>query len=414
MLNSVSWHIGLRYTRSKRRNGFIAFISLFALLGMVLGVFALILVLSVMNGFDKELKDRILRVVPHGFITTDEPLKDWRALSNTIQDSPGLMASAPFIDGKGLIAFGSTIRPIEIQGVEPLTESNVSEVDNSMVVGQLENLSPGSYGIVLGNLIARNLRVTTGDKVSVTLPVVSITPAGVFPRSKRFTVVGVFEVGAQVDQTLALIHVEDAQKLFRLPGQVEGLRLRFDDIYLAPSRLQEVLDMLGPGHQGKDWAQTQGSLFKAVKMEKTIVGLMLSVIVAVAGFNIITSLIMMVTEKRGDIAVLRTLGLTRHGVIKIFMIQGTVMGVVGIFIGAACGIFAAHFLSSIMSFFERVLGFQVFDQNVYFVAYLPSVWRLEDTVLTCVVALFVSFLATIYPSYQASKIEPAEALRYDT
>lgn len=413
MFDFVSWHIGLRYIRSKRRNGFIAFISLFALIGMILGVFALILVLSVMNGFDKELKDRILRVVPHGFISSGAPLAEWSALAARIEGSPGLVGSAPYIEGKGLVTFGSTIRPLEIQGIEPLRESGVSEIDESMVVGRLDNLTEGEYGIVLGRLIAQNLRVTSGDKVAVTLPVVSITPAGIFPRSKRFTVVGVFEVGAQVDQSLALIHIGDAQKLFRLPGQVEGLRLRFDDIYLAPHRLQAILKELGPGYQGKDWSQTQGSLFQAVKMEKTVVGLMLSVIIAVAGFNIITSLIMMVTEKRGDIAVLRTLGLTRQGVIRIFMIQGTMMGIVGIAIGAVAGVLAAHFLSSIISFFEKLLGFQVFDQNVYFVAYLPSVWRLEDTVLTCIIALLVSFLATIYPSYQASKIEPAEALRYD-
>jgi len=413
MFESVPWYIGLRYIRAKRRNGFIAFVSLFALLGMMLGVFALIVVLSVMNGFDKELKDRILQVVPHGFLSAAQPLRDWSSLQNRIRGSEGLVGSAPFIEGKGLVNFRGVVRAIELQAIDPVSEGGVSAIANSMLIGNIGDLVPDRYGIVLGSLLARNLGVTTGDKISVTLPLVSITPAGVFPRSKRFTVTGVFEVGAQVDQHLALIHLQDGQKLFRLPGQVQGLRLRFDDIYAAPSRLKSLLSTVGAEYRGKDWSQTQGSLFKAVKMEKTVVGLMLSVVIAVAAFNIVTSLIMMVAEKRSDIAVLRTLGLSRRGVIHIFVVQGTVMGLVGIGIGAMLGVLTAHYLTGIMRFFESLLGFQVFDQNVYFVSYLPSVWKMNDTLWTCGLALVVSFLATIYPAYRAAQIEPAEALRYD-
>jgi len=413
MLQSIPWYIGLRYIRSKRRNGFIGLVSLFALLGMMLGVFSLIVVLSVMNGLDHVLKNRILKVVPHGFVTSVKPLTDWPSLVKRIDATDNLMAAAPFIEGKGLVAFGASVRPLEIQGIDPASEKSVSRISDNMPVGLLEYLLPGEYGIVLGSITARNMGVTSGDKVTVTLPKVSVTPAGVFPRSKRFTVVGVFEAGAQVDQTLALIHMADAQKLFRLPGQVHGLRLRFDDIYTAPRRMQDLLAALGPAFSGKDWSQTQGNLFSAVKMEKTVVGLMLSVIIAVAAFNIITSLIMMVSEKRGDIAVLRTLGLSKNGVVKIFMVQGTVMGAVGVAVGGVTGIFAAHYLSDVIGFFERLTQSQVFDPNIYFVDYLPSVWKLQDTLWTCGFAVVISFLATIYPSCRAAQIEPAEALRYD-
>lgn len=419
MLESLPWYIGLRYIRSKRRNGFIAFVSLFALLGMMLGVFALIVVLSVMNGFDRELKQRILRVVPHGFIESTSPLSDWQELPSKIEGTEGLIGSAPFIEGKGLITYGSRVRPIQIEGIAPSQETRVSEISKNILVGDYHALEQTRYGIVLGALIARNMGVSIGDKVSVTLPIVSITPAGVFPRSKRFTVVGVFEVGAQVDQTLALINLQDAQKLFRLPDQVQGLRLRFDDIYRAPAYLGNIISELNATkpsaeYKGKDWSQTQGSLFQAVKMEKMVVGIMLSVIIAVAAFNIITSLIMMVTEKRGDIAVLRTLGISRTGIMKVFVVQGSVMGLFGILVGAASGIITAHYLPEIIQFFEGIVGAQVFDPSVYFVSHLPSVWKLDDTLWTCGFALIISFVATLYPAYRASLIEPAEALRYDT
>ncbi len=411
---SLPWFIGLRYIRSKRRNGFIAFVSIFAFLGMLLGVFALIVVLSVMNGFDHELKRRILKVVPHGYITTRAPLEAWSDLRHRVASADGVRGSAPFIEGKGLISYGGSVRGVEIQGIHPDHEAEVSAIAQNMLVGDLNYLQSGDYGIVLGSLVARRLGVSTGDKVALTLPVMSITPAGVFPRSKRFTVVAVFEVGAQVDQSLALIHLADAQKLFRLPGQVHGLRMQFDDLYTAPMQLRALLQRLGNDYVGKDWSQTQGSLFQAVKMEKTVVGIMLGVIIAIAAFNIVTSLIMMVAEKRSDIAVLRTLGMTRQDIIRIFMVQGTAMGLVGVIVGSVCGIFVAHYMSDIMAVVERVIGFQMFDQNVYFVSYLPSVWKWQDSAWTCALAALVSFLATIYPAYRAASIEPAEALRYDT
>lgn len=413
MSKTLPFHIGLRYVRAKRRNGFIAFVSWFALLGMALGVFAIIVVLSVMNGFDRELKERILRVVPHGFLTTEKPLTQWRALSEQIQHQPHLLASAPYIDGTGLVSYGGGVRPVEIQGIDPDYERNISLVDDFMLVGALSDLQPGEYQIVLGNLIARNLGLAIGDTVAVTLPQVSITPAGVFPRSKRFTLVGVFEVGAQVDQSLALIHIDDAKKLFRMGDSVAGLHLKYDDIYSAPAEISKLKASLGEGYTTKDWSQTQGSLFQAVKMEKTVVAIMLSIIIAVAAFNIVTSLIMMVVEKRSDIAVLRTLGLTRFGIIQIFMVQGITMGVVGIAFGALFGMGVAIYLPQMIAGLEGATGWQLFDPAVYFVSFLPSQWRAEDTIFVCSMAILMSIVATIYPAWRASKIEPAEALRYD-
>ena len=414
MSQNLSMFIGIRYIGSKRKNGFLAFVSLFALLGMMLGVFALIVVLSVMNGFDRELKERILRVIPHGFLSSTTGMENWQQLASQLQGEPGLVASSPFIGGKGLIQFHDGVRGIEIQGILPDLERDVSVVANHLVVGSTDELKAGQYKIILGSLMARYLGVALGDKVSVTLPQVSVTPAGIFPRRKRFVVAGVFEVGAQVDEYLTLIHLKDAQKLFRTGNKVDGLRLKFDDIYGASQRKNQILQNLESDYSLKDWSETQGNLFQAVKMEKTVVGVMLSIIIAVAAFNIITSLVMMVSEKRSDIAVLRTMGLSRWGVVGIFMVQGTLLGVMGIAIGSGVGVLTAHYLSDWIRALEKSLGIYIFDPSIYFVSYLPSVWRMEDTLVVCALALVLSFLATLYPSYRAALISPAEALRYET
>lgn len=406
-------YIGLRYTWAKRRNTFISFVSLFAFIGMALGVFALIVVLSVMNGFDRELKDRILRVVPHGFVETNAPLADWQSLATQVVGRNGVVGAAPYIAGHGLVTYDGSIHGMEIQGIDPTAEQGVSVVHEHMLVGDLAQLQQGQYQIALGSLLARYLGVTIGDKVQVTLPDVSVTPAGIFPRTKRFTVIGVFEVGAQLDQSLALIHVADAQKLLRRQGGVDGLRLRFNDIYKAPALLSALQKELGPEYSTRDWSQTQGSLFQAIKMEKTVVGIMLGIIIAVAAFNIVTSLIMMITEKRADIAVLRTMGMSASGVVGIFMIQGTVIGVVGILIGAGLGIIVAQNLAAMVTAMERMMGAQIFDPTVYFVTTMPSQLLLADVIWVCGGAALISFLVTCYPAWRASQIAPAEALRYN-
>lgn len=409
----LPFYIGLRYTWAKRRNTFISFVSLFAFIGMALGVFALIVVLSVMNGFDRELKDRILRVVPHGFIHTQEPLNDWHSLADKITGRHGVVGAAPYVAGHGLLTYDGSVHGLEFQGVDPTAEQSVSVVHQHMLIGELDELRPGEYQIILGRLLARYLGATIGDKVQVTLPEVSVTPAGIFPRTKRFTVVGIFEVGAQLDQSLALMHIADAQKLLRRQGGVDGLRVRFDDIYSAPRLLRELESELGSEYIGKDWSETQGNLFQAIQMEKAVVGIMLGIVIAVAAFNIITSLIMMITEKRPDIAVLRTMGLSAGGVVGIFMVQGTVIGMVGIFIGAALGILVALNLATMVTALEEFSGQQIFDPTVFFVTTVPSELMFSDVVWVCSGAALVSFLVTCYPAWRASQIAPAEALRYN-
>lgn len=414
MLQNIPLYIGLRYIRAKRRNSFIAFVSIFAFIGMALGVFALIVVLSVMNGFDRELTQRILRAIPHGYVNPVEPLTDWSTLATEVRAHDSVLGAAPYVQGHGLATYPGSVQGIEIQGIHPSAERDISDIHEFMLRGSIDALEPGEYRIVLGSLLARYLGVSLGDRVNITLPTVAITPAGVFPRNRRFTVVGVFEVGAQVDQNLALVHVQDAQTLFRRGEAIDGLRLRFESIFLAPRQLNQLLATLGPNYSGRDWSQTQGSLFQAVQMEKTVVGVMLGIIILVAAFNIVTTLVLMIAEKRSDIAVLRTLGLPASGVVGIFMVQGIAIGLVGISIGAVFGVLVAENLGPIVAWFERVVGGQIFDPTVYFVTTMPSELVWSDVAWVCGGAALVSVIATCYPAYRAAGIEPAEALRYNT
>lgn len=413
MFRNLPLYIGLRYMRSKRRNQFISFVSGFSLLGMALGVMALIIVLSVMNGFDRELKKRILSVVPHGFIEGKTPIQNWPSLSGQINQHPEVIASAPYIEGFGLVAYESGVQGVQLQGILPESEAAVSIIETHMLVGSSHDLRAGEYGIVLGSLLARYLGITTGDKVVITLPDLNITPAGIFPRMKRFTVVGVFEVGAQVDQSLVMIHLTDAQKLFRYGAGVQGLHIRTGDIYRAAPVMKELSRELNGDYTFKDWSQTQGSLFQAVKMEKTVIGVLLMIIVAVAAFNIVSSLVLMVADKRSDIAVLRTIGLSARQVMGIFIVQGSAVGFVGILIGAVSGSLIAIFIGDLVSWAENALGVHIFDPNVYFISHMPSRWLISDVIVICAIAVVLSIVATLYPAYRASKIEPAEALRYE-
>ncbi len=411
--------IGFRYTRAKQRNSFISFVSLFAFLGMALGVFALIVVLSVMNGFDAELRERILRAVPHGYITQNGGLADWPNWAEQVRAYPYVKGVAPFIAGQALLSANGLVRPTELQAIDIKAEPAVSRIHEHIIAGSLEPMAPGEFGMVLGSIAARNMELAIGDKVLVTLPQISVTPAGAFPRTKRFTLVGIFEVGAQVDQSLALINLEDGQKLFKKADKVDGLRLEFNSIYEAPAYLSQLTAALKTAAGGdaefvaRDWSQTQGSLFQAVKMEKTVVSVMLAIIIFVAAFNIVTSLIMMVGEKRSDIAVLRTMGMSAGNVVSIFMVQGIVIGVMGIVIGSLCGIGAALTISQLIVGIEALLGIQIFDPEVYFVSYFPSVWQWQDTVKVVTGAAITCVIASIYPAWRAAQIAPAEALRYN-
>lgn len=412
MLKNIPFYIGLRYTRAKRRNQFISFVSAFSLLGMALGVMALIIVLSVMNGFDREMKQRILSVIPHGFIDQQPQMQDWQAVARQVEQHPEVVATAPYIGGFALISYDRGVESIQLQGILPEAESRVSVLEQHMIVGSSTDLRPGEFGIVMGRLLARSLGIAPGDKVNLTLSDINITPAGVFPRTRPFTLVGVFEVGAQVDQTLAMIHIDDAKRLFRYQG-VQGLHVKVTDIYRAGPVMGELAGDFGESYTVKDWSQTQGSLFQAVKMEKIVIAALLCIIIAVAAFNIVSSLVLMVADKRSDIAVLRTLGLNARQVMAIFVVQGSAVGVAGTLIGALIGCVVAQTLNRIMNFFEALFGWQIFNPEVFFITQLPSVLMWQDVAFICGLALTLSVVATLYPAYRAAKIEPAEALRYE-
>ncbi len=405
--------VGLRYLRAKRRHQFISFVSSISLGGMVLGVMSLIIVLSVMNGFARELHSRILHAIPHAYLESPQGIDDWQLLASKVKQVPRVIGVAPVVGGNGMLTVPGRVRGVHLSGVLPAAEREVSEVGAHMALGALDDLRAGEFGIVLGASLARGLGVELGDKVTVILPKVTITPAGAFPRVKRFTVVGTFEVGAQVDSSEALIHIEDAARLFQVPSGVQGLRLKVADMIQVEHTLDSVLAALPAGYEATPWTQTQGGLFQAVKMEKTMVTLLLLIIVAVAAFNIVSILSMMVADKRANIAVMRTLGATPREIMAIFMVQGTAIGVVGTGLGALLGIPLAMWAGDIVGFFERISGLEMFDPSVYFITRLPSELQWGDVGMVCFSALLLSGLATLYPSWRAAQIGPAEALRYE-
>lgn len=408
--------IGTRYTRAKRRNHFVSFISLTSMIGLALGVVVMIVVLSVMNGFDHEMRTRVLGMVPHATIESGEPISDWQSLAAKVKQNPQVEAVAPFTQMQGLLTNNGNVQKILLNAIDPQQERKVSIIDNFMKQGRLDDLVAGGFGVVIGDKAATKLGVGLGDKVTFVAPEVTVTPAGMFPRMKRFTVVGIFHVGAgELDGYLGVTNLQDLARLHRWkPDQVQGLRLKFTDLFKAPRTAYDIAQNLGE-HQyfSRDWTRTHGNLYQAIGMEKSIIGLLLLLIVAVAAFNIISTLVMVVNDKRGDIAILRTLGATPGQIMAIFMVQGTVIGVVGTAIGAAVGIFAALNVSAAISLLEGLIGHKFLNADVYFIDYLPSQLMAEDVFLVCGAALILSFLATLYPAWRAARTQPAEALRYE-
>ncbi|MDP3978679.1 MAG: lipoprotein-releasing ABC transporter permease subunit [Pseudomonas sp.] len=414
MFRPLSLYIGTRYTRAKRRNHFISFISLTSMIGLALGVLAMIVVLSVMNGFQKEMSSRILGLVPHAAIFGDQPLDDWQAVAAAAKRNPQVLAAVPFAELEGMLSYRGAMQPIQLQGIDPALESQVSIIAEHMTQGRLGDLQAGEFGVVIGEITARRFQLKLGDRLALIVPEASSVPGGITPRMQAVNVVGVFKVGAELDGSLALLHVADAAQIQRLqPGQVPGVRLKLQDLYQAPQVSAAIVSELGEGYRASDWTLTQGSLFSAMKMEKTMIGLLLLLIVAVAAFNIIATLIMVVADKGADIAILRTLGATPGQIMGIFMVQGTVIGVVGTLIGAVLGIVAALNVSQLVGWIERLSGQQVLSSDVYFISNLPSELQLADVLLICGAAFALSFLATLYPSWRAAGIQPAEALRYE-
>ncbi len=411
MFKPVSLLIGLRYTRAKRRNHFISFISLTSIIGLMLGVAVLITVLSVMNGFDRELKNRILGMIPHATINSREPFHDWQKLAEFAKKNPQVMAVAPYTQLQGMLAANGQVTGAMISGVEPQYEKKVSIVEKHMQTGSLDNLQADGFGIVLGETLALNLGLQVGDKMTLVLPEAAVSPAGVIPRFKRFTVVGIFKVGADVDGLLAYIHISDAGKMLRIGDQVQGVRLQLHDIFESRPVLMNLLSKLPDYFYGNDWTQTHGNLFSAIQMEKAMMGLLLLLIVAVAAFNIVSSLVMVVTDKKADIAILRTLGASPQTITRIFMVQGAVIGLFGTLGGVLLGVIIALNISDFMTWVEHITGQSFFD--AYFVNYLPSELKWSDVIGVSFISALLSFLATIYPARKAAQVQPAEALRYE-
>ena len=414
MFRPLSIFVGARYTRAKRRNHYISFISLTSMIGLALGVLAMIVVLSVMNGFQKEMSSRILGMVPHATLSADRPLDDWQAVAATAMQHKQVTGAVPFAELEGMFSYKGNMQPVQINGIDPAEEQKVSIIGRHMVQGRLEDLKAGEFGVVIGEISARRFRLNVGDKLTLIVPEASKAAGGITPRMLRLSVVGVFKVGAELDGSLALIHIADASGIQRLAdGQVQSVRLALKDLYQAPQVSAAIATQLGAGFKAIDWTRTQGSLFSAMQMEKTMIGLLLLLIIAVAAFNIIATLIMVVADKRADIAILRTLGATPRQVMAIFMVQGTVIGCIGTLIGGVLGVTVALNISSWVAWLEKASGAHIFSSDVYFISSLPSDLRGLDVLLICGAALSMSFLATLYPSWRASRTQPAEALRYE-
>lgn len=407
--------IGLRYTRARKRNGFISFISAFSMLGIALGVAALIVVLSVMNGFQKELRTRILGVASHIQITgADGELPRWQDVAAQAGRHKSVQAVAPFVQSQGMFSVDNGVRGTVVRGVLPEMEDRVADFRAHMKSGKFDDLQSGSYNVVLGAELARALRVFVGDKVTLIAPQGTVTPAGLVPRLKTFTVSGIFEVGMfEYDNGLALIHMEDAQRLYRMGDNVSGVRLKLDDLFQAPRVARELSRMISADAFLFDWTKSHANFFRAVQIEKNMMFIILSLIVAVAAFNLVTTLVMAVTDKQADIAILRTLGARPQSIMAVFVVQGAIVGLLGMALGIGGGVALALNVDVVVPFIERLLGTQFLDKSVYYISQLPSELRWNDVWLVTGISFVLALLATLYPSWRAARVNPAEALRYE-
>lgn len=407
--------IGLRYTRARQRSRFISFISLVSVIGIALGITVLITVLSVMNGFQREVRTRILSVASHIQISgADNTLKDWQRVAEKAAQNPEVVAAAPYVSAQGLLSSGNSVRGAYIRGIVPDAEEKVADLAQHMKTGSLDALKPGEFSVVLGIELARALGVTLGDKVVLIAPQGQVTPAGILPRLRQFTVVGIFAVDHyEYDSGLALLHMEDAQKLYRMGDAVSGVRLKLHDLFRSGAVSIELSRALGNDAYLTDWTRLNANFFRAVDIEKRMMFFIVFLIIAVAAFNIVSSLFMAVKDKQADIAILRTLGASPGSVMKIFLIQGTLVGLIGTLAGVVGGVLLAANVDVVVPFIESVVGFKFLSKDVYQISDLPSEVRAADVLVTAVFSFVVSMLATVYPSWRASKINPAEALRYE-
>ena len=415
MIRPLELAIGLRHLRARQRIRFISFISLISVLGIALGVAALITVLSVMNGFERELRSRILGMASHATIAGFRgPLHDWREAADKALTHPSVLAAAPYVEGQAMLTAGGAVRGVLVRGIEPDAERHVSDVTEYMVAGGLDELEAGAFRIVVGSSLASRLGLDLGSRVTAIAPEATTTPAGVVPRHRRFVVAGIFEAGhGQYDSSFALMHIDDAGKLFRVRDGVSGLRLRLDDVFAAPRLAHEIAAGMGGRYWVTDWTRYHAQFFRALRIEKTAMFIILTLIVAVAAFNLVSTLVMIVNEKQAEIAILRTLGLTPASVLVIFLIQGTLIGLVGTGVGAAAGVVLAGNLEVIVPAIEQLIGQKFLSPEIYYLADVPADIRGADVVAIVVVAFIMSVIATLYPAWRAANTQPAEALRHE-
>lgn len=416
MFRPLAFYIGLRYTRAKRRNHFISFISLSSMLGIALGVAVLITVLSVMNGFDQEIRSRIFGMANQVTVTTlNARIPQWQSIEEQLIKYPGVTGVAPFVGGQGILVNQGLNHPVAIVGVSPEKELQVSSISQKITQGSLKALIPGQYGIILGENLAASLGVTIGDKLSLLVPAATVTPMGIMPRFKVFTVVALFKMGSgfRFDSDMAFIQLKDAQTLFQLGNAVSGLRLKLQDFYAAPQISTGITEKLPSNFVVTNWTEDYGSLFHAISLEKTMMFLILLLLVAIAAFNLVSTLVMVVTDKRSDIAILRTLGATPKTILAIFMVQGTIVGLLGTFLGLIGGIFLALHATELVNLIETTFHVKLLSSDVYYVNYLPSQLQSLDVIHICIAAIMMSLLATLYPAWRAARTQPAEALRYE-
>jgi lipoprotein-releasing system permease protein len=403
MQNPYELFAGLRYTRAKRRNHFISFISLASMLGIAIGVTALITVLSVMNGFERELRTRILGMASHATISAGQAL-----------DHPEISGVAPYIEGEGMVRVGGELSGTLLRGILPDEEPAVSEIGTHLKAGTLQDLAPGAYNLVMGYELARSLGVGVGDKVDLMIPQASVTPAGVLPRFRRFTVSGVFQVGMyEFDRGMVFIHLADAQALLRMGDSVTGVRLKLHDLFQAPRVSRELAETMSGVYYVSDWTRSHANFFRAVRTEKMVMFIILSLIVGVAAFNIVSTLVMVVQDKQSDIAILRTLGASPRSVMAIFMVQGSVIGIIGTLLGVAGGVALALNVERIVPLLEMLMGQPFLSPDVYYISDLPSELKRGDVLRISLLSLALGLLSTLYPAWRASRVQPAEALRYE-
>jgi len=416
MFHPLPLYIGLRYTRTKRRNHFISFISGTSMVGIALGIVALIVVLSVMNGFHKEIQGRILAMASHA--TLSDPygggIADWRAVLEQVRANPHVVGAAPFVEIQGMLASGARVSGAVVRAIEPVEEDEVADLRQHMISGSVDDLIDGEFNIILGQDLANYLGVGPGDQVTLVTPQVSSTPIGIMPRLKRFTISGLFAVGmADYDRNAAFIHLADGARLMGLGEAIGGVRLKLDDLWQAPRLAREIAYELGGVYRLVDWTQVHSNFFSALAMEKRMMGIILFLIVAVAAFNIVSTLVMVVTDKQSDIAVMRTLGMSPLEVMGIFMVQGTAIGLIGTLVGMVAGVLLAFNVEPVVAGIEALFGIHFLDPDIYYISALPSDVHPGDVIGIGGGAFLMSVLATLYPAWRAAKTQPAEALRYE-